>query len=287
MRYLLIRLFFTGPQRLDLSLSITLPLMGIIRNNYRYLQDLLQLSACFPANPLPLTRGFTPIRLEMLLPYLQRHPDQHYAGYIFSGGRDGFRIGFNRCSSILKKASRNHPSTQDHSEVVTSHIYHECQCCRLGSPGPHHIQVSPIGLVPKPHVQDKWRLIVDLSSPRGHSVNDGISPSLCSLDYASIDDAVNLIMQLGPGTQLVKMDLSNAYRIVPVHPDDQPLLGITWQGMTYVDQALPFGLRSAPKIFTAVADFLAWVLFCEGTEFLLHYTWTIFFSWAPLDLVSP
>ena len=110
MRYLSFRPFFTGPQRLDLSLSLILPLMGIIRNNYRYLQDLLQLSACYPANPLPLTRGFTPIRLEMLLPYLQRHPDQQYAGYIFSGVRDGFRIGFNRCSSILKKASRNHPS---------------------------------------------------------------------------------------------------------------------------------------------------------------------------------
>ena len=123
----------------------------------------------------------------------------------------------------------------------------------------------------KPHVNDLWRLIVDLSHPKHLSVNDGISTSLCSLEYASVDNAVDLILQLGPGTELVKMDLSNAYRMVPVHPHDQPLLGIKWRGITYVDRALPFGLRSAPKIFTAVADFLAWALHCDGIEFLLHY----------------
>lgn len=70
---------------------------------------------------------------------------------------------------------------------------------------------------------------------------------------------------------MVKMDLANAYRIVPVHPEDQPLLGICLQGNTYLDRALPFGLRSAPKIFNAVADFIAWVLHCEGIPFLIHY----------------
>ena len=43
--------------------------------------------------------------------------------------------------------------------------------------------------------------------------------------------------------------------IVPVHPAEYHLLGITWSGNAYVDQALPFGLCSAPKIFNALADF--------------------------------
>jgi len=34
---------------------------------------------------------------------------------------------------------------------------------------------------------------------------------------------------------------------------------------------LPFGLRSAPKIFNAVADFIAWVLACNGIHYQLHY----------------
>ena len=127
----------------------------------------------------------------------------------------------------------------------------------------------PHSLVSYAHVShsNKWRLIVDLSSPRGRSANDGISQSHCSLQYASIDNAVDIILQLGQSTELVKLDLTNAYCIVPVHPDDQPLLGISWQGRVYINQALPFGLRLAPKIFNAVADFLAWILFWGVSNF--------------------
>ena len=76
---------------------------------------------------------------------------------------------------------------------------------------------------------------------------------------------------LGQGTQLVKIDLKDAYRIVPVHSDDYHLLGITWDGETFIDRALPFGLRSAPKIFSVVADFIAWVLHNHNIAHQLHY----------------
>ena len=45
------------------------------------------------------------------------------------------------------------------------------------------LQVSPIGVIPKRHVVNKWHLIVDLSSPTRFSVNDGISKELCLLSY--------------------------------------------------------------------------------------------------------
>ena len=61
------------------------------------------------------------------------------------------------------------------------------------------------------------------------------------------------------------MDVSEAYRIVPVHPDDKHLLGINWQGQVYIDATLAFGLRSAPLIFTALADGLQWVLKQQGS----------------------
>lgn len=76
---------------------------------------------------------------------------------------------------------------------------------------------------------------------------------------------------LGKGTQLVKLDIKDAYRIVPVHPADYHLLGVAWRGNIYVDRALPFGLRSAPKIFSAITDFIAWVLAYEGVRHQLHY----------------
>ena len=145
-----------------------------------------------------------------------------------------------------------------------------------------HVHTSPIGLVPKGHTGTRWRLIVDLSSPPSASVNDGIPKDLCSIKYASIDDAIRLIRQMGPRCQLVKMDLKDVYRMVPVHPKDQHLLAISWEGQTYVDRALPFRLCLAPKIFSAVANAIAWVLFFQGGIcFFLHYLDGFLFFSAP------
>ena len=67
------------------------------------------------------------------------------------------------------------------------------------------------------------------------------------MSYASLDHAVQLVQSLGRGTLLAKLDLKEAYRAVPVHTSDQRLLAVSWMGTTYLDKALPFGLRSAPK----------------------------------------
>lgn len=56
------------------------------------------------------------------------------------------------------------------------------------------------------------------------------------------------------------MDVKQAYRNIPVHPQDRHLLGMQWKGEVFVDMVLPFGLRSAPLLFTAVADALQWVM---------------------------
>ena len=97
-----------------------------------------------------------------------------------------------------------------------------------------------------------------------------------SHNYASVDDAVKLILRLGQGAQLVKLDLKNAYRIVPVHPQDQHLLGISWEGKSYANQALPFGLHSAPNIFSVVANNYD----CIVQESSIKSTiWMIFCSW--------
>ena len=133
------------------------------------------------------------------------------------------------------------------------------------------VHTSPLGLVPKAHQSNRWRMIHDLSSPAARSVNDGISLELCSLQYSRVNGAVRIIRHLGQDTQLIKLDIKDAYRIIHTHPDDFPLLGIKWRGQTYIHQALPFGLRSAPKIFNAVADFIAWVLASRGIPHQLHY----------------
>lgn len=123
------------------------------------------------------------------------------------------------------------------------------------------LHTSSFGVIPKRHQQNKWRLILDLSS---HSVNDGIYSEWCSLSYVSVGDIAETILQLGQGTLIAKTDVKHAYRQIPVHPQDRPLLGMRWQGSLFVDGALPYGLRSAPLIFSAVADALEWIVRNRG-----------------------
>jgi hypothetical protein len=132
------------------------------------------------------------------------------------------------------------------------------------------MQINRFGLIPK-KTPGTWRLIVDLSSPEGFSVNDGIEVPRCSLRYMSVEDALAMVKQLSQGTLLAKVDLQKAYRIIPVHPTDRHLLGMRWEGNIFVDAALPFGLRSAPKIFTAVADAAEWIARQEGVPVIGHY----------------
>ena len=134
-----------------------------------------------------------------------------------------------------------------------------------------NVHISRFGVIPKNHQETKWKLIVDLSFPSSQSVNDGIPKELCSLKYITIDDAINYIVRLGPGTHLAKIDIKSAFRLLPVHAADWHLLGVQWKGAVFIDTCLPFGLRSAPKLFNTLADLLAWIMEQHGAQPLLHY----------------
>ena len=82
---------------------------------------------------------------------------------------------------------------------------------------------------------------------------------------------VEKVLELGKGSLLAKVDIEHAYRNVPVHPDDRLLLAMQWDGIIYLDLVLPFGLRSAPKIFSALADAVEWILLEVGVMVILHY----------------
>ena len=101
---------------------------------------------------------------------------------------------------------------------------------------------------------------MDLSSPRGSSLNDGIDPDEFSMHYIKLDQIISMVLNHGPGALMAKFDVEAAYRNIAVHPDDRYLLGMKWRGQFFVDLALPFGLRSAPFIFNSVADMVEWII---------------------------
>ena len=86
-----------------------------------------------------------------------------------------------------------------------------------------------------------------------------------------MDNAAEAIVANSRGALLAKVDIAAAYRNIPVHPDDRWLLSMKWEDNVFIDTALPFGLRSAPIIFTAVADAAEWILRQHGVHWVMHY----------------
>ena len=80
----------------------------------------------------------------------------------------------------LKSARKNKLSAYQHLGVIDAYLANKVRLSRVGgpfdSPPVENLHISSFGVIPKKGQLGKWRLIVDLSSPQGHSVNDGIDP---------------------------------------------------------------------------------------------------------------
>ena len=130
-----------------------------------------------------------------------------------------------------------------------------------------------------------WRLILDLSHPAGHSINDGIEKPACSLTYIIVDEVVQKVLLPGRGCQLAKIDIESAFRNVPVHPQDRHLLALSWNGNIFIEalaldlhqrslmpwQMLSNGSRS--EVAFPTSDILWWHIFSDdwnGLSMMQH-----------------
>ena len=164
----------------------------------------------------------TPLNIHGWQARLMEYPNRLLVTFFISGLTQGFRIGFNQLPVMLKSARKNLDGALQHPEVVDEYLTAEIAQHRVAGPfiksTVPRAHVSRFGVIPKNHNPNKWRLIVDLSHPTGHSVNDGIPKDLCGLTYITIDTAIKHILTTGPGTLLTKVDIKNAFRLLPVHP---------------------------------------------------------------------
>ena len=239
-----------------------------------YKEDLLKLSRGIRRTPAGIAPNLSPISTPLNIAQwrvrLQHHPDHEFSQWLLDGLREGFRLGIQE-GSQLRPAMSNMQSARDNPRIIDDYLQAETAQGRiLGPYNPNSmpgIHTNRFGVIPKKHQPNKWRMITDLSFPTGSSVNDAIDPALCSLQYVSAMAS----LELGKGAFLAKADIQSAYRLVPVHPEDRIWLGMQWKGALYVDGMLPFGLRSAPKLFTAVADALEWCIHKRGVESIFHY----------------
>ena len=243
-------------------------------------------SALGISHPLPsrVTNKF--VNIDRLKELLSDYPDQSLVSSIITGFKFGFDIGFR--GTVTNTFPDNNRSAYLHKDGVTEAIRKEISRGHTAGPFPtppfpiNHI--SPLGAAPKP--DGSIRLIMDLSQPRGNSVNDFISKDEFPCHYTPFDEATRLIMKMGPGCFLTKVDIKHAYRILPVRPEDWPLLVYCWEGQFCVDLKLPFGGRSSASIFTDFADLICWIITEKYLLVVIHYS-DDYLLISPLTSPSP
>ena len=179
----------------------------------------------------------TPLNVDTWSSNLLLHPNQLWVSSLLAGLQEGVRIGINP-ALLCRSARANMQSAVDHPAEVQQYLAEELKACNLAGPfTPSQVQeviINRFGVIPKAHKPGRWRLIMDLSHPQGFSVNDGVSAADSSMVYSLVDDAAHIISSLSRNAIMAKTDISSAFRIIPVHPQDCPLFGMCWENNIYI-----------------------------------------------------
>lgn len=212
-----------------------------------------------------------PLKVEGWEHWLNNHPDTTYTKTLAGILRKGAKIGYQ--GPPLNHRNKNHFSALSAPDILTADLQKQLQHGRITKvelDSESQFICSPLGLVPK-H-DGGWRRIHDLSFPYGDSVNDGIPQAWGALEYTTFDEAVDALLQQGHGAILVKRDLKDAFRHVPIALSDQHLLGFFCDDFYWLERFLPFGLRTSPFLFDLFAKGVNWILVAVlQWSVVLHY----------------
>jgi len=100
--------------------------------------------------------------------------------------------------------------------------------------------ISNLFVVPKPN--GKWRPILNLKY-----LNEFVVYNHFKLETFQL--VLDLIQ---PDDFFTKIDLTDAYFSVPIHPESRKFLKFSWNGVLYEMTCLPFGISVAPFLFTKI-----------------------------------
>lgn len=169
---------------------------------------------------------------------------------------------------------RNLVSAEQQKGELAQKISKEIEAGRIAGPFDsrplHNLRLSPIGLVKKKPTG--WRMIHHLSFPLGHSVNSYIDPDLSTVQYTSFDKVLATIAGSGPGSELARIDIKSAFRLLIIHPEDFELFGFHFQGKFYYDKCLPMGCSASCALFEKFSTFLEWAIRVKtGRNEIEHY----------------
>ena len=186
------------------------------------------LAVAAPTQPSPAPSAHPPeplgartnLRYSQFKNELATHSDKAWVTRLLQGIDKGVNIGF--AGPRTSMTARNLQSATLHADVIDRDLHREVTTGHILGPFPDKplptLQCLGLGVVPKKN--GKWRVIMHLLAPPGHSTNDYIPHEQFTLTYATVDAAVRLLATLGKDSLMAKADLKVAFRNIPINPAD-------------------------------------------------------------------
>ncbi len=222
-------------------------------------------------SPIQLTLSYTPVnfcRLEIAL----KDYDWEKARHLVNCFRNGFPLHYN---GPLESYPDTCPNSVKNLDILLPMISEEILMGRIAGPYVRppfkSYRCSPLFLVEK-RQPGKYRLIFNLSYPKGTSVNDYVDPETASVQYAGIDAAIEMLLKFDGPIFLAKADIHKAFKLLPVALADLHLLCTKINDMYYVIKSMPEGFTASCKNFEDFSSALEWLVKnFSKIETLIHY----------------
>ena len=195
--------------------------------------------------------------------HLRDYPDKRLIQYI----KFGFPLSLQDSHELANTDIANYFSATRYPDQVSSYLDKEkslgAKLGPLSSPPCDHFHCSP--LLTRPKDGDKCRVILNLSYPKGNSINDHVDKQHFDhnkfiLKFPTIDDIANETISIGKDTLLAKIDVAHAFRKLRVDPDNALKFGIKWQDQCFLDIGVVFGLVHGSSAFHMVSDGVTYVM---------------------------
>ena len=180
--------------------------------------------------------------------------------------RFGFPLGIIDRTPLARKHIENHTSAREYTPQVKDFIRKELNFGALLGPFDHppHPEFHCSPLLTRPKDGNKRRVIVDLSFGKGDAVNQVTCKSAYegsdfNLQLPTLDHVLDQVLQLRE-PRLIKVDVSRAFRNVPIDPRDAIKCGFQESGEYYVDKCLVFRAVNGTFIFQRISDAIRYML---------------------------
>ena len=204
--------------------------------------------------------------------YLQYECNSYIHDYLLNGIQYGFSI-VDSDVDIAPYRGTNYKSvlTGEAFDFVNDLILKEISEGKYIRAYTPSICVHALGAVPK---QDGgFRPITDCKRPIGYSINNYMEETFQQFSYCTVDQ---VSANMTGGCFMATVDISAAYRSVPIIPDHWKYQAVSWiidgELCDLQDTHLCFGLRCAPYIFTMISNFIVNTMSRLGYFGIINYS---------------